>query len=72
MTRKLKKSQDEDKFKAPEGLQTRIKHIQLGRFNAPLDELLAKARDREAEKYEDKSQPQSWFSKIIFSPPPDI
>uniref|UniRef100_V5I7W0 Uncharacterized protein n=1 Tax=Anoplophora glabripennis TaxID=217634 RepID=V5I7W0_ANOGL len=73
VSRKIKQDQiDKEKFKIPEGLEIRVKHMQIGKLSGPTDELLAKAREREADKYdEDKSKPQSWLSRV-FSSQPDI
>ncbi|KAJ8935032.1 hypothetical protein NQ314_013057 [Rhamnusium bicolor] len=69
-TKRFKNAQlERDIFKNSEGLEARIKHMQIGRSSEPMFQLLAKAREREASKYEDKSEPQSWLSKILTSQP---
>ncbi|KAJ8925308.1 hypothetical protein NQ315_009138 [Exocentrus adspersus] len=61
-SQKLKRLQlQEDKLKIPEGLAIKIKHHQAGLGGGPIEELLAKAREKEVQKLDNESEPPSWF-----------
>lgn len=73
MAKKLKKSLLEtDAFEYPEGLKTKISHVQLSIEDPIADGLLNKARERQAAKFgdhEEKPQQQSWLTKLLTSKP---
>ncbi|CAG9834288.1 unnamed protein product [Diabrotica balteata] len=71
-TKKVRKSFLEGKFDMPDGLILKIKHIEASTRGGAVDELLAKAREREVQKYApDKPEDQPWLIKI-FNSKPDI
>lgn len=57
-----------DKFNIPDGLKTKFLHIQTSTQSAPLNELLAKAREKEFEKNAPKTE-EPWLIKKIRSGP---
>ncbi|CAH1955850.1 unnamed protein product [Acanthoscelides obtectus] len=70
-TKKLKQKLETDKFDYPEGLKMKIKHIQSGtQGGAGIEGLLAKAREREAQKITKEGEKEtSWLYKIMTREP---
>lgn len=59
-----------DIFANPEGLQTKILHVQRSLKDPLIGDVLSKAREREAQKIieqNEKDQPQDWISKFFNS-----
>lgn len=69
-SQKLRQSIIEGKFDMPDGLKLKIEHVQASLRGGGVEELLAKAREKEIEKHapEDPEE-QSWLSKITRSSP---
>nr|CAI5846842.1 unnamed protein product [Callosobruchus analis] len=66
-SKRLRQMMTDKKFDYPEGFQMKMKHVQLGvQGGAGMEEFLAKAREREAQKH---TKEKSWFFKLITSEP---
>ncbi|VEN40381.1 unnamed protein product [Callosobruchus maculatus] len=65
--KKMRQMMNDKTFDYPDGFQMKIKHIQMGvQGGAGMEEFLAKAREREAQK---QAKEKSWFFKLITSEP---
>nr|CAH7720429.1 unnamed protein product [Callosobruchus chinensis] len=66
-SKKLRQMLIDKKFDYPEGFQIKIKHIQMGvQGGAGMEEFLAKAREREAQKH---AKEKPWLIKLLSSEP---